>query len=275
MPNHRVGRAVVGVVMLGLVVPLAVGATTTSAAAAIRKPPVNGKFDYQIGGGYQPATGVSILDRDRTDRPLAGKYNICYVNAFQVQPGELSWWKKHHSRLLLRKAGRLVVDQGWNEVLLDVSTAAKRRSLATVVNRWVDGCARKGFQAVEFDNLDSYSRSKGRLRLSQDLAFAKQITKHAHSLGLAVGQKNTAELGARGKTQAKFDFAIVEECQRYLECDQFLQVFGNHVIEIEYTDYPSVEFAAACRARGSHISIVRRDRNLTRPGNTRYAYQAC
>lgn len=74
-------------------------ATTTAATAqqaAVTLPPVNAKFDYQIGEAYRPPSGVTVISRDREADPVAGLYDICYVNAFQVQPAEATWWKQNH-----------------------------------------------------------------------------------------------------------------------------------------------------------------------------------
>jgi hypothetical protein len=42
-----------------------------------------------------------------------------------------------------------------------VRTPAKRDALARIVDGWIAGCAAAGFRAVEFDNLDSFTRSGG------------------------------------------------------------------------------------------------------------------
>lgn len=258
--------AVVGVIVAGSGAP---------ASAAVVAPPVNATFDYQIGGSYRPDDAVAVVDRDRLARPAPGKYNICYLNAFQVQPEELKWWKRHHPGLLLRKGGKLVKDKDWNEVLLDTSSTRKRRGIAAVVNRWTVACGSRGYRAVEFDNLDSNVRSRGRLRLTDNLKLARLVVRYAHRIGLAAGQKNAVELGARGRTVAGFDFAIAEECERYRECDQYQAVYGRHVIEIEYTDYPAAVFARACRARGAQISIIRRDREIRQRGRKGYYFRFC
>jgi glycosyl hydrolase family 114 len=133
--------------------------TRTSADAAVTLPPAHAKFDYQIGGAYTPPAGVQVVTRDRTAAPAAGLYNICYVNAFQVQPGEQGQWA---ADLLLRDAkGNLVIDEDWGEPLLDLRTADKRTRIAAKVNGWIDGCAAKGYRAIEPDNYDSYTRSNG------------------------------------------------------------------------------------------------------------------
>jgi hypothetical protein len=231
-------------------------------ATGVTPPPVAAKFDYQIGGAYRPARGVRIVDRDRSDRPAPGRYNICYVNAFQSQPDETAWWRRHHRALLLHtRSGREVVDPDWGETLFDISTARKRASLAGIVGRWVDGCARRGFQAIEFDNLDSWTRSRRLLTRADAVAYARLLTDRAHRDSVAAAQKNAVELSGR-RARTGFDFAIAEECQVYLECRGYTRVYGRHVIEIEYTDNPLRYFRAACRARGDRISIELVDRDV-------------
>ncbi|NQU37767.1 MAG: endo alpha-1,4 polygalactosaminidase [Actinobacteria bacterium] len=245
-----------------------------AASARIGLPP-DIAASYQLGGAYKPELGVGVVARDRTEQPSIGRYNICYVNGFQTQPGTRSWWKKRHPRLLLRKRSKLVVDSDWGEVLLDTSSRRKRKKIARIVGRWTVGCANKGYQAVEFDNLDSFTRSRNRLSMGNNSALAKKLVRTAHRLGLAAGQKNTAELGARGRTKIGFDFAVAEECQRYAECDRYLNVYGSAVIEIEYTDYSASYFTAACADHGAQISIIRRDRQLRTPSDPAYRYQEC
>ena len=252
-------------------------AATAPAAPAVLLPPADGRFDYQIGGGYAPASGVTIVDRDRTEDPAAGRYGICYVNAFQTQPGELAWWQANHPDLLLRDpAGRPVVDSAWDEVLLDVRTAAKRATLAAVVGGWVDGCATHGYRGVEFDNLDSWTRSRNLITYPQARGFAVLIAARAHRAGLAAAQKNAVDRSADLKAAAGFDFAIVEECQVYAECDAATAVYGTQVYEIEYTDNGgTATFRRACAARGAAVSVILRDRDVVPRGSPGYTYRAC
>jgi hypothetical protein len=254
---------------------LAACAGVAPASAAVRLPPAGAQFDYQIGGAYTPDTTVGIVDRDRTDAPAAGKYNVCYVNAFQTQPEAASWWKSKHRSLLLRRNGRYVVDSAWNEMLLDTSTARKRRALAAVVGRWMDGCRRAGYQAVEPDNLDSWTRSKHGLTMADNKAYARLLIRRAHARGLAIAQKNTPELGRGGKALG-FDFAIAEECNVYDECGSYTGPFGDRVYEIEYTDNGGESnFQSACSARGSSISITYRDRDVVAKDSGDYTYKSC
>lgn len=143
--------------------------------------PLHAGFDYQIGGAYPPPSGVRIVTRDRSDSPAPGVYNICYVNAFQAQPDESKAWP---ADLLLRDAhGGVVMDRDWNEALLDLRTPARRTRVAARVNRWIDACADKGFDAVEPDNYDSYTRSGHLLTANDATAFITLLSAHAHARG--------------------------------------------------------------------------------------------
>ncbi|WP_238159892.1 endo alpha-1,4 polygalactosaminidase [Kribbella pratensis] len=243
--------------------------TRTSADAAVTLPPTHAKFDYQIGGAYTPPAGVQVVTRDRTAAPAAGLYNICYVNAFQVQPGEQGQWD---SDLLLRDAkGRLVIDQDWGEPLLDVRTADKRNRIAAKVNGWIDGCAAKGYKAIEPDNYDSYTRSKKLLTAANAKAYLTLLATHAHSKNLAIAQKNTVEL-AGSRQAVGLDFAVAEECGQYNECGDYVDAFGNNVIVIEYTDSGR---STACSQYGGTLTIVQRDVDVSTPGDSGYVRKTC
>jgi hypothetical protein len=256
---------------------------TAIAAAAVALPPVNGKFDYQIGGDYKPPSGTDVVSRDWfSGKPARGIYSICYVNAFQTQddepgvdrPDEHSNWPRD---LVLEDIGD---DPNWGgEYLIDISTAAKRKRAADWLQPMIERCAAKGYRAVEYDNLDSWTRMDGTPRegdvpfgKKQALLYARDLTKRAHALGLAVGQKNTADITRKQSRRVGFDFAIAEECARYRECKRFRAVYGNHVIVVEYR---RKDFRRACRVVGSRVSVVLRDVNVTRPGSRTYKYDSC
>jgi hypothetical protein len=245
------------------------------AAGRVIPPPPHAAFSYQIGGPFRPAPGVQVVDRDWHVTPAPRAYGICYINAFQTQPEDLSWWRSRHPSLLLRRDGRPVIDAAWNEQLLDTSTPAKRRLLARIIGGWIDRCARAGYRAVEPDNLDSWTRSRGMLTAVENLAFARLLILRAHAAGLAIAQKNAAEFANAGR-RLGFDFAIAEECQPFQECGNYLSAYGDRVIEIEYPDDGGERnFLRACRLRGDRISIVSRDRDVTPAGHPGFIERRC
>ncbi len=235
-------------------------------------PPVNADFDYQLGGGYPPPAGVIVVTRDVTDAPPAGLYGICCVNAFQTQSGERSLWP----------VGTVtdLEDPGFpGEYLVDISTANQRQQAASFLTAQIEDCAAKGFHAAEFDNLDSWTRLDdtplaGQVPFGIDQAtdFARRLVGIAHDHGLSAGQKNTPQLGAARADQIGFDFAVSEECARYGECDLYRAVYDDRLIDIEY-DRES--FATACAEIGSAVSVVLRDRAVSRPGSPTYEDANC
>ncbi|MFB8179577.1 endo alpha-1,4 polygalactosaminidase [Streptomyces sp. NPDC055966] len=239
-------------------------------SSKVTLPPVHAGFDYQLGGPYTPPAGVSAVVRDHTAPPAPGLYNICYVNAFQAQPGAEKEWD---ADLLLRdRAGKVVMDKDWGEAMLDVHTDAKRKRIARKVNAWIDGCAAKGYKAIDPDNYDSYTRvPHGLLTANDAKAFLSLLAVHAHAQGLAIGQKNTAALAPYRK-QVGVDFAVVEECGQYDECGDYAAAFGHHMMVIEYTEQGMKK---ACRGWGDKISIVRRDLNLVPAGDKDYHRETC
>ena len=239
-------------------------------------PPPAARMDYQLGGAYRPPAGTRVVERDRSEAPAVGTYGICYLNGYQTQPEENRWWLARHPDLLLRdRSGRTVEDPGWpGELLFDTSTAARRAALAQVEYAWIDGCARAGHRAVEADNLDSWTRSRGLLRQDGNLALARLLNRRAHLRGLASAQKNTPELAAQGR-RLGFDLAVAEECGVYDECTAYTRAYGALVLEVEYTDNGRTAFARSCASAAGRRSIVLRDRLLTTPGRSGYAYRAC
>jgi len=248
------------------------GAATGSDAAAGAPvlPPVDAKADYQLGGAYPPPTGVMVVSRDRNDAAAAGIYNICYVNGFQIQPDEEAFWTGQHPDLILKDNGTPVIDTEWNEMLIDVSTPAKRDGVAAIVDGWIDGCKAAGFAAIEIDNLDSYARSHSLLTADNNVAAMALFSAHAHAAGLAIAQKNSTELVAR-KAELGTDFSVAEECDRYNECQDYRAGYGDHVIVIEYRQ---VDFTAGCSAY-PNLSIVLRDVDVVTPADPAYVYDAC
>lgn len=256
-------------------------------------PPPDAAVDYQIGGAYPPPSGVAVVSRDRSDAALAGAYSICYVNAFQTQSQDLATVWTAATDLLLPRPGvevpatadpteqadverYWVVDSQWQEIVLDISTEATRHRLLDIVGPWIDDCARKGFQAVEPDNLDSYDRNADTRRLltrEDAAAMARMLSARAHAAGLAIAQKNAADL-LDATLETGFDFAVVEECQEFAECGDYMDRYGESVIVIEYT---ATAFDAACdeESIGPRVSVVLRDQDVRPAGSSGYRYATC
>ncbi|WP_339566711.1 endo alpha-1,4 polygalactosaminidase [Pseudokineococcus sp. 1T1Z-3] len=259
----------------GFPTPSPTSTTSAGGGPGVRLPPVGAGFDYQLGGPYPPAPGVRVVVRDRTEPPAGVGYDVCYVNGFQTQPGESAALLREHPDLVLHVGGKPLVDPGWpDEYLFDTSTPARRAALVELVRPWVHGCADDGYDAVEIDNLDSFTRSSGRLSADDNLALAADYAALAHDAGLAIGQKNTAEETARVRA-AGYDFAVTESCVEFEECGTYLAHY-DVVLDVEYVDELGADaFPAACADPDRPSSMVLRDHDLLTPGEPGFVVRHC
>lgn len=282
-------RARVGLGMLAASTALSLTACATSPQvsppepAAAQQPaarfelPAEGRIDYQLGGASEPALGVTLVVRDATEQPAPGIPSLCYLNGFQTQPGELESWLADAPEAVLRDAaGDPLIDPNWpDEALLDPRTPEARTAIVARLGPLIEACAERGFVAVEFDNLDSYTRSGEALTADDALALATLLVDRAHEAGLAAGQKNALELGTRGRDEAGFDFAVLEECDRWAECSLATEVYGDQVLNIEYADDLRGTWAEVC-ARGDVPALtVLRDRMLAPPSSPDHVLDHC
>lgn len=255
-------------VVVGALLVSCTSSASAAPTAAVQTPPAGAVFDYQIGGPYTPASDVEVVTRDYTESPVDGLYNICYVNGFQAQPGAEKEW----GNLLLKDGnGDVVYDGDWGEAVLDIRTEKKRESIAAKVNAMIDTCADKGYDAVEPDNLDTFTRFEDLLGEDDAMAFIRLLSDHAHEQGLAIGQKNTPDFSTR-REETGLDFAVSEECGEWDECDAYTKGFDDDVIVIEYDEDA---FAKTCAEYGDRLSVVLRDLDVVTPDDDAYVRETC
>ncbi len=248
-------------------------------------PPTDGVLDYQLGAAYDEVdvgdgpVRPDVVVRDATAAPLPGAYSVCYVNGFQTQPGETDRWLDGHEDLLLHDAdGTLVVDPDWpDEHVLDPSTPEQRDGILAILGAVVTGCADAGFDAVELDNLDTWTRFDA---IDEDgaHALARAYVDLAHDAGLAVAQKNAAEIATVAHDDLGFDLAVTEECAVFDECAAYTDVYGDHVLQVEYPDAlaaAGLTFDDVCARDDRPPLTVLRDRDLVGPDDPGYAYASC
>lgn len=257
---------------------------STHGTGPIALPPVEGVFDYQLGGAYdQVDTGsgpvtIDVVVRDATAQPLPGAYNVCYVNGFQTQPGDAGFWRDHDTLLLHDEAGAPVVDPDWpDEYLLDPSTNEQRAGILDIIGGVIDDCAQDGFDAVEIDNLDTWTRFP-QIEKPGAHALASVYVDRAHNLGMAIAQKNAAEIAPIAHHKLGFDFAVAEECGAWDECVAYTDVYGPHVLQIEYPEplnEKEISFLEICARVDRAPLTIFRDRGLMAAGSPGYLYETC
>ena len=280
------------VVVLAAVAACASGSVSSAASSAaapgpspeVALPPTSGTFDYQLGGAYDEVdtgngpTAIDVVVRDATAEPLPGAYSVCYVNGFQTQPDQAELWTGREDLLLHDADGGLVVDPDWpDEHVLDPSTAHQRAGILEVLGPVVTGCADAGFDAVELDNLDTWTRFD-EIDEAGAHALARAYVDLAHDAGLAVAQKNAAEITRVAREELGFDLAVTEECAAWDECAAYTNVYGDHVLQVEYPDAldeAGLTFDDVCALDDRAPLTILRDRDLVAAGEGGYVYDAC
>jgi hypothetical protein len=126
--------------------------------------------------------------------------------------------------------------------------------LAPLLRNRFDLCRRKGFDAVEPDNVNGYENETGFPLTARDqLRFNRWVAAEVRRRDMSVALKNDgrqvdALLGS-------FDFAVVEQCFQYEECGDYLPFVraGKAVFEAEYEIEPSRFCSRAAQLRFSAI----------------------
>lgn len=126
--------------------------------------------------------------------------------------------------------------------------------IAPIMNKRFDLCKKKGFDAVEPDNIAGYQNDTGfPLTGADQIRFNAYVAKAVHKRGMSVALKNDPDQVKQLLSQ--YDFAVVEECFQYNECKKFSPFIdaGKAVFEAEYESAPSEFCADANRLQFSSI----------------------
>jgi hypothetical protein len=174
---------------------------------------------YDIDGFDSSAAVVAKLHR-------LGRHAICYLDA-----GSYEDYRSDAGRFPAAVLGKGNVPwdgERWLDVRrLDILVPIMRDRIAM--------CARKGFDAVELDDVDGYSNDTGLpLTAADQLAYNRALAREVHRHGMSVALKN--DLDQVPSLLGSFDFAINEECATYDEC-RTLSPFvrrGSAVFHVEY-----------------------------------------
>jgi hypothetical protein len=216
--------------------PTAPGAGTppSGGTGALWRPEQGTSWQYQLASTLDLTVDAAVYDVDWQDTSAdqvaqlhaAGRRVICYVNA-----GAYEDWRPDARDYPEEVLGEPL--DGWpGERWLDV-----RRTdlLLPLLSARVDVCQSKGFDAVEFDNVDGWSNETGFPLTAEDqLAFNTAIAGLAHARGMSVGLKN--DVDQVDQLASVYDFAVNEECLAYDECDAYRDFLasGKAVLHVEY-----------------------------------------
>lgn len=231
-------------------------AIATCRHCKLKKPPRNLAWRYQLQGNVKIDRTRLIYDIDgentssATVRRIhrARGYAVCYVDV-----GTWENWRRDKNRFPPSLLGG---NNGWpGERYLDIR---QRDTLIPLMSTRFKSCRRKGFDAVEPDNVDTYASDSGfDLSAADQLAYNSAIARLAHRYKLAVGLKN--DLDQAGSLVSLFDFAVVEECVQFNECER-VRVFTRRrkpVLVVEYETSLSTLCSEAKRLKFSGLLQTR------------------
>jgi hypothetical protein len=215
-----------------------------SSASKVKLPPVKATWHYQLQGRLK-LSAARVYDLDGFDTRAAfvsrlrarNRYTVCYVDA-----GTWENWRPDRRRFPDAVLG---AGNGWpGERWLDIR---RLDVLGPIMRDRFELCRRKGFDAVEPDNVDGYTNRTGfSLSARDQLAYNRYLARIAHRLGLAIGLKN--DFGQAKALEPRFDFAVVEQCFEFDECDRLRPFTGERkpVFEVEY-NLPRSKFCPQAR----------------------------
>jgi hypothetical protein len=212
-------------------------------------PAPNTTWQWQLTTPVDQSVDAQMYDIDLFDNAAsvvaslhaAGRHVVCYLDVGTYEPG-----RPDSSAFPQSVIGKELPDwpgEHWLDIRrLDV--------LGPIMERRLDLCRQKGFDAVEPDNVDAYANDSGfGLSAADQLRYNRFIARAAHDRGLSVGLKN--DLDQVAALQPAFDWALNEQCFQYNECDR-LQPFvkaGKAVFVTEY-ELDTSAFCAQAQAAG-------------------------
>ncbi|MER7313403.1 MULTISPECIES: endo alpha-1,4 polygalactosaminidase [Streptomyces] len=219
---------------------------SASPEAARWRPRPGTAWQWQLDGRVDPSVNVPVYDIDGFENSAAdvarlhadGRKVICYLNA-----GAWEDFRPDQKSFPPSVLGRT---NGWDgERWLDIR---RLDVLRPIMERRVDMCRTKGFDAVEPDLLEGYANKTGfPLSGADQVAYNRMIADIVHERGMSVGLKN--DLAQIPQLVRHFDFAVNEECAQYGECER-LKPFvaaGKAVFHVEYEERTE-DFCAEARA---------------------------
>jgi hypothetical protein len=233
----------------------------TPRAAAWHPAPTTKPWQWQLQGRIDTDIPACVYDVDgfeTSKRTVAvlhrrGVRVICYLDV-----GSWESYRPDRSQFPRSVIGRRYEgfpDERW----LDVSHFHR---FAKPLERRFTMCARKGFDAVEPDNLAGWepeNHTGFAITRGDQLRFNRWVARQVHRHGMSVALKNDGRQA--GELVGAFDFAIVEQCFQYEECGYY-RTFVAHqkaVFEAEYEQSPS-RYCEAALALG--FSAVQKSYDL-------------
>jgi hypothetical protein len=234
-----------------LAVALALACTAAPAGAAPpRFLPASGTtWQWQLTTPVDLSVPAEVYDIDGFDNSAAvvsrlhrlGRHVICYLDV-----GAYEDYRPDAKRFPAAAIGK--ADIPWEgERWLDVR---RLDVLLPIMRDRIAMCARKGFDAVELDEVDGYANDTGfPLSAGDQLAYNRALAREVRRQGMSVALKNDVE--QIPQLLGSFDFSIDEQCATYHECATLLPFVrrDSAVFHVEY-ELPRSRFCKATALLG-------------------------
>jgi hypothetical protein len=226
-----------------------------------RPAPSTAPWQWQLQGKIDTAVQACVYDVDGFETPKRtvallhrkGVEVVCYLDV-----GSWESYRPDRDEFPRSAIGRRY--QGFpDERWLDV---AHFHHFQKPLEQRFEMCARKGFDAVEPDNLAGWepeNHTGFAITRADQLRFNRWVARQVHRRGMSVALKNDGRQA--GALVGAFDFAIVEQCFQYQECGYY-RTFVDHgkaVFEAEYEQQPA-QYCQAALALG--FSALRKSYDL-------------
>lgn len=201
-------------------------------------PPALFSYDIQLNDPPNlaaiPKVAVVELDIDTAPTLLMqvrarGTRTICYFNGGAWESYRAD--KNAFPKTVLGKAYDGYPQERW----LDIRNI---NALAPIMRARMDACKRKGFVAIDPDNVNGYENKTGfPLTAAHQLAYNRWLMKEAHARGLSIVLKNTPDL-ANQLAADGYDLVVSESCFKDNFCAKFKPFIQRKrpVLDLEYID---------------------------------------
>ena len=219
-------------------------------------------WQWQLAGDLDLSVEAEVFDLDLfetdaqtiADLHAKGSRVICYLNVG-------AWENWREDRVVFPDSVLGADYAGWQgERWLDIRQIDL---LKPVIESRLDLCKKKGFDAVEPDNIDGYTNETGfPLTYADQLKYNLWLADEAHARGLLIGLKNDPDQVQ--DLVGVYDWAMTEDCFDQGWCEQmvgFVQA-GKPVFAAEYTD-SGVNFEHACsEAARLNFNLIMKNMDL-------------
>lgn len=197
-------------------------------------PEVGDTFFWQLAGTVRAGRRATIYDIDSETTPRATvaalhrhkRKVVCYISG-----GSFEEYRGDASAFPAAVLGEQL--DGWpDERWLDIR---QLHILAPIMRARMAACRAKGFDGIEFDNVDGYTQKSGfDITAADQLRYNRWLADEAHRHGLAAGLKNDPDQVTA--LVRWFDFAVVEQCFQYSECAKYTPFIRAYkpVFDAEY-----------------------------------------